>query len=97
MSDDDGINSANLEKLAYGGEVLQVNEPSSLAPAQCSAADDARVEIVAVIRLPLPMNGFIGLLQGIQKDFDEPLYIRNSPEGYEVFRKQQNDQAERPG
>lgn len=61
------------------------------------------IDIVAVIRLPLPANGFIGLVKGIQKDFDEPLYIRNSPEGYEVFRKlpanpkQQNDQAQRPG
>jgi hypothetical protein len=45
------------------------------------------IEIIAVIHLPLPVSGFIGLIQGIQKDFeDDPLYIRNCPVGYEVFR-----------
>jgi len=38
MSDNDGINSANLEKLAYGGEVLNYREPSSFAAPAGSVA-----------------------------------------------------------
>jgi len=44
-------------------------------------------EIIATIKLPLPVNGFIALIQALQKDFEEPLFIRNSPDGYEVFKK----------
>jgi len=65
--------------------------PRSCAPVSGSAANAAsEIDVVAVIKLPLPMNGFIGLMRGIQKDFDGELYIRNCPEGYEVYRKQQN-------
>lgn len=38
MSEDAGINNERLEKLAYGGEALKPQEPSSLASATGSAS-----------------------------------------------------------
>jgi len=67
----------------------QPESDAALAPAHGSAADDAsqEIEVLTVIKLPLPMNGFIGLLKGLKRDFGRDVFIRNSPEGYEIFRK----------
>jgi len=53
----------------------------------CEATQD--IEILAVVHLPLPMDGFIGLLRGMEdgfKDSKEQLFIRNCEVGYEIFR-----------
>lgn len=51
------------------------------------------IEIVATIKLPLPVNGFIALINAIQEDHEEPLFIRHCEEGYEIFKEkdQTND------
>lgn len=54
------------------------------------------IDIIAVIKLPLPVSGFVGLVNGLQKDFKETLYIRNCSEGYEVYKITEREKAKSP-
>lgn len=55
---------------------------------------DEEIDIVRVIKLPLPMNAFVGLMKGLQHEYTEKLFIRNCPEGYEVFKERTKPKSE---
>lgn len=44
------------------------------------------VDIVAVLKLPVPVGAFLGTLKALQKHFRETLYVRHCSDGYEIFK-----------
>lgn len=49
-------------------------------------SDTDEIDIVAVIKLPMPLKAFAEALKGLQKGFTETLYVRNCSDGYEIFK-----------
>lgn len=90
--------SEKLTNPSLAADVVVPSQVGSSKPMSAvSQPVDDEIEILAVIKLPLPMNGFIGLLKGMKLDFGRGAFIRNSPDGYEVFRTRRKITRQQPG